>query len=152
MLKTKKLFAPDDGVTPRGQSETEVTRRVLLVEPDEAFAGVLDRWLQGQKYHVTQARNAGEAALCASHAEFDYVLCEMDLPDQPGEQVYAALQRTHPHLCGSFIFTCGPRGAARMEAFLAKTRALVLWKPFEVQTTQEAFAVADRRQRASSVL
>ncbi len=151
MRKTKRLFAPDDGAIPASTTETEATRRVLLVEPDVVFSGALTGWLQARKYHVTQARDANDGLMCANWADFDYILCEMELPDQPGDQFYTTLQRAKPQMCNCLVFMCGPRGASRMEAFLARTRALILWKPFELQTTLDAFGIIDRKQRAAVV-
>lgn len=101
--------------------------RVLIVEDDAANREVMQLVLESGGHRVRTARNGAEALSRAAEEAPDVVLLDMQLPDQPGADVLAALKaRIAP--APRIIITSGSSiGYAEAERFGADA---VLRKPF----------------------
>jgi CheY-like chemotaxis protein len=107
--------------------------RILLLEDDPDFCGVLRELLDPIRYEVTQVDNGVEGLKKIASADFDIVLCDMMMPTLPGDMFYLAVERTKPYLCKRFIFMTGHRGDPKWDAFVRKVGGLMLWKPIQVR-------------------
>ena len=66
--------------------------RVLIVEDDPANLEVMQLVLESAGHRVRTAVNGADALTSAAEEPPDAVLLDMQLPDQPGEDVSAALR------------------------------------------------------------
>jgi DNA-binding NarL/FixJ family response regulator len=64
--------------------------------------------------------------------DFSIILCDMVMPNFPGDMFYAAVERVRPKLCKRFIFMTGHQGDRKIEEFIRRIRGLMLWKPFQM--------------------
>ncbi|MBI5774436.1 MAG: response regulator [Verrucomicrobia bacterium] len=130
---------PDDEIPPD-------QKKLLLLEDDGELTQVLKDYLVSSGYQVTAVKNGVEGLKHVMAADFDAILCDMMMPNLPGDMFYLAVERTKPHLCKRFIFMTGHRGDAKIDEFIRRVRGMMLWKPFEMHTLMDALqAVAKRR-------
>ena len=111
---------------------------------------ILREFLTPQNYHIVSVSNgaAGIREILAS--DFDVILCDMMMPNLPGDMFYLAVQRSRPHLIRRFIFMTGHHGNPRIDDFIRNVGGLMLWKPFQLYQLMEAIQVVERKQSRSS--
>jgi len=132
IAKTYEL--PDaDGITK--------TKSILMLEDDVALAFMLKQALQIQNYSVTVVPSGTEGLKQILTNEFSIILCDMVMPNFPGDMFYRAVERARPYLCKRFIFMTGHQGDRKIEQFIRSIRGLMLWKPFEMHVLFEAIQV-----------
>jgi len=142
-LETKTYEMPDDLVPG-------VERRVLLLEDDEALAQTLKELLRANRYVVDRVINGAEGLRMILAGDYDVIVCDMVMPNFPGDMFYMAVQRTKPHLCRRFVFTTGHRADPKIDGFLRSIKALALWKPFQPHELLEAMAGVIRKTGTES--
>lgn len=122
---------PDDEIPPD-------QKKLLLLEDDGELTQVLVDYLTSNGFQVTAVKNGVEGLKHVMAADFDAILCDMMMPNLPGDMFYTAVERTKPHLCKRFIFMTGHRGDAKIDEFIRRVRGMMLWKPFEMHTLTDA--------------
>jgi CheY-like chemotaxis protein len=120
-------------------------KRVLLLEDDADLAGHLKELLESARYLVTVVSNGAEGLQQLLAQDFDVIVCDMIMPNFPGDMFYLAVQRSRPHLCSRFVFTSGHRADPKVDLFIRSVRGLVLWKPFQPHELLEALQTALRK-------
>jgi len=80
------------GCVPEPQPTPSDSLRVLIVEDDPANREVMQLVLENAGYRVRTAGNGAEALTSAAEETPDAVLLDMQLPDQRGDDVSAALR------------------------------------------------------------
>ena len=65
-------------------------------------------------------------------ADFDVIICDLEMPQMPGDKFYLAVQKAKPHLCERFLFVTGHSKNPKYEDFLKKTGRIVLVKPVPI--------------------
>lgn len=90
--------------------------RILLIDDDEHFVRVLDRFLREHGFEVTSA-NSGEGGIhaAAAHAP-DLVLCDLDMPGLDGYAVLARLQADARLAAISVVFLTGQSAPEQIRA------------------------------------
>jgi len=122
---------------------------VLLLEDETALAASLKELLESSGYVVTVVSNGAEGLQQLLAGDFDAIVCDMVMPNFPGDMFYLAVQRSRPHLCSRFVFTSGHRADPKIDLFIRSVRGLVLWKPFEPHELLEALKTAINKGNAS---
>lgn len=131
---------PDDPLSSKCKS-------VLILEDGNVFAATLKETLEEQDYRVTVVPNGAEGVQKILAADFDAIVCDMVMPNFPGDMFYLAVQRSRPHLCQRFIFMTGHQDNPKIAQFIEQTRALVLWKPFEIRRLFDALETVTGRSK-----
>jgi DNA-binding NtrC family response regulator len=131
---------PDDPLSSKCKS-------VLILEDGNVFAATLKKTLEEQDYRVTVVPNGAEGVQKILAADFDAIVCDMVMPNFPGDMFYLAVQRSRPHLCQRFIFMTGHQDNPKIAQFIEQTRALVLWKPFEMRRLFDALETVTGRSK-----
>lgn len=122
-------------------------KTVLILEDDGAFAGSLKDMLEQQDYRITIVPSGAEGVQQILTANFDAIVCDMVMPNFPGDMFYMAVQRVRPQLCKRFIFMTGHQSDPKIAGFIEKSGCLVLWKPFELRGLFDALeSVTGRSQ------
>src|SRR5258706_10605014 len=104
-------------------------RHLLLVEDDQAFAEILKEFLETSNFIVTLAKNGVEGLKQVMGADFEVIVCDMLMPQMPGNMFYMAVERTKPALAKRFVFITGHESDPKISAFLKQVRGLSLFKP-----------------------
>ena len=131
---------PDDPLSSKCKS-------VLILEDGNVFAATLKKTLEEQDYRVTVVPNGAEGVQKILAADFDAIVCDMVMPNFPGDMFYLAVQRSRPHLCQRFIVMTGHQDNPKIAQFIEQTRALVLWKPFEMRRLFDALETVTGRSK-----
>ena len=131
---------PDDPLSSKCKS-------VLILEDGNVFAATLKETLEEQDYRVTVVPNGAEGVQKILAADFDAIVCDMVMPNFPGDMFYLAVQRSRPHLCQRFIFMTGHHDNPKIAQFIEQTRAMVLWKPFEMRRLFDALETVTGRSK-----
>jgi CheY-like chemotaxis protein len=107
-------------------------KSVLLLEDEGAFTDILKTYLELNGYVVTCAGNGVDGLKLVMASDFDCIICDMMMPNLPGDMFYIAVERTKPHLCKRFVFMTGYKGEKKIEDFIRKIQGVLMWKPFEM--------------------
>ena len=141
--KEEKTYEIADDVDPQER------KRVLLLEDETELAAHLKELLESTGYVVTVVSNGAEGLQQLLAGDFDAIVCDMVMPNFPGDMFYLAVQRSRPHLCSRFVFTSGHRADPKIDLFIRSVRGLVLWKPFEAHELLEALKTVINKGKAS---
>jgi PAS domain S-box-containing protein len=103
--------------------------RVLVVDDEEligrAIAGILRK-----RFDVTTATHADQArALLAE--PFDLILCDINMPELSGVDLYQQVTAERPELADRFVFITGGARTERDRAFVEAEADRVIGKPFD---------------------
>ena len=112
-------------------------KRVLVVEDDPDQTMLLRDYLEGYFYRVTTASNGVDALKAILERDFDVILCDVVMPQMPGDKFYYAVQRVKPHLCDRFVFITAHGETPRVQDFLNQVSDMVLMKPFHLDDLLE---------------
>ena len=127
------------------EDEIPKTKRILILEDDAVLAVTLKEALEDQRYVVTVVTNGAEGLKKILAGDFTVILCDMVMPNFPGDIFYLAVERARPHLCNRFIFMTGHQGDRKIEQFIRRIRGLMLWKPFEMHVLFDAIQVVNSK-------
>lgn len=120
----------------------DMAKTVLLVEDDAAFAEILKESLESYSYSVTVANDGVQGMKRVMEKDFDIILCDLLMPNLPGDMFYIGVERVKPQLAKRFIFITGHQNNPKISDFVKKVRALTLFKPFEMHLLLETISVA----------
>lgn len=120
-------------------------KQVLLLEDDTELAGILKELLEDNAYRVIRAKDGVEGLKHVMASDFDVILCDLMMPNLPGDMFFLAVQRARPHLCKRFLFMTGHRADPKYDNFARSVGAMILWKPFQMQDLLDAMQAVLKR-------
>lgn len=130
----------DEPLTMDEEETPVATKRILLLEDDEPFKGLLKEYLEGNGYEVAAVSNGVEGVKVLLGSDFDIIICDMMMPNLPGDMFYRAVERMRPHLCSRFVFITGLRGNCKVNDFIQKVNGTMLSKPFHLDDLLEVIS------------
>jgi CheY-like chemotaxis protein len=143
-------LAPPLSRAPRhSETRPKVPYHVLLVDDEPALLRAFRRVLES-KYRVTIA-TSGQNALDAlsTEAEFDAVICDINMPGIDGAEFYRSLVQEHPQLAPRVVFCSGGIFDETTLEFVESTHNPVLNKPIAPSTLLDAVSsFLDERRSA----
>lgn len=105
----------------------------LLVIDDEPYIREALRLLLSEEHSVELAESGRDALRMLSMPNsFDVVLCDLQMPDLSGMEIYEEVQRSSPGTQKRFVFMTGGAFTDRARAFLKTVPNPRIDKPFEV--------------------
>lgn len=104
--------------------------KVLTLEDDQEFAGVLKAHLEHHGHTVMSVPNGSEGLKLVLAEDFDVIICDLMMPQVAGNMFYVAVEKSKPHLRNRFIFVTGFGSDPKVEKFLKESGQKHLWKPF----------------------
>jgi DNA-binding response OmpR family regulator len=104
-------------------------KNILLVDDDVDLAHALKDLLEARNYLVTTVSNGAEALREVMEMDFDVIVCDMMMPEMPGDMFYLAVQKTRPAMARRFLFITGHGDNPTVDAFLKRNEGLVVYKP-----------------------
>jgi CheY-like chemotaxis protein len=131
------------GEESRVRNRGEHTRRSrILVIDDEPLLGRTLSFMLEERHDVVVLGHGRDAlALLEADADFDLVLCDLDMPEVTGQAVYEAVASTHPKLAARFVLMTGGACARWAEEFLAGYPGAQLDKPFSTADVEQLLDV-----------
>jgi CheY-like chemotaxis protein len=127
------------------------TGRILRVEDDLSLGEIIGDFLTAQGYTVVRAQSGVQGIREVLAGTFTAIVCDMMMPELPGDMFYRAVERACPQFCKRFIFITGHQGDGKVDAFLASVTGLTLRKPFRMEALLDAISVAEVRGTFRSV-
>lgn len=150
LMRRRESPQPDKTYALPDTGEILKTKNILILEDDVALALILKEALESQRYAVTVVPSGTEGLKQIMAGDFSVILCDMVMPNFPGDMFYLAVERIRPHLCSRFIFMTGHQGDRKIEQFIRRIRGLMLWKPFEVHVLFDAIKVVNSKKPNAS--
>jgi len=120
-------------------------KSVLLVDDDPELAQILKLLLESRNFIVTTAGNGVEGLREIMDVDFEVILCDMMMPEMPGDMFYRAVQRAKPYLCERFVFITGHGSDPKVIKFIEEVDGLVLFKPAPIDEIMGMISLALRR-------
>ena len=143
-----RFIAPLEQKTYEVSGEpVEMSKTILLVEDDAAFAEILKEYLESCDFSVTIACDGVQGMKRVMEKDFDIIICDLLMPNLPGDMFYIGVERVKPKLAKRFIFITGHQNNPKISEFVKKVRALTLFKPFEMHVLIETINAALKTQK-----
>ncbi len=105
-------------------------KSLLMLEDDLKLAEMLRAFLESHSFEVTRVADGVEGLRQVMTTDFDIILCDLEMPNVPGDMFYLAVERIQKHLCKRFVFMTGHKTDPKWNGFLAKVDSPVIGKPF----------------------
>lgn len=123
----------------RVRGETVATRRArILVIDDEPLLGRTLSFMLEERHDVVVIAGGRDALRRLEHdADFDLVLCDLDMPEVTGQVVYETVSQSHPDLASRFVLMTGGACSTWSEDFLATYPGVQLDKPFTTDDVEQ---------------
>ncbi len=118
---------------PHSEMESLDIRNILLLDNDVELSNMLKELLEEKNFVVTVVENGVDGLREIMDMDFDVIICDLMMPQMPGDMFYYAVERTKSHLCDRFIFMTGYSGNPRVEKFLESAKGHSLRKPLMIQ-------------------
>ncbi|HVK58542.1 MAG TPA: response regulator [Candidatus Kapabacteria bacterium] len=131
-------------------AEGLLSKSILLVEDDSQFSLIVREYLESFGYSVTIACDGVQGMKRVMEKDFDIIICDLLMPNLPGDMFYIGVERVKPHLAKRFIFITGHQNNPKIGEFVKKVRALTLFKPFEMHILIETIGVALKNSQKDS--
>ena len=119
---------------------TENTARILIIEDDPFFLGLLGMHLVQAGYEVQMAEDAVEGGKALLHPDFDLVICDINMPFLSGLELGSLLRASAQTASIPVIFATSRMDAETSIAAEKLGAAGYLTKPFRSQQLLEMVA------------
>jgi signal transduction histidine kinase len=121
-------------VPPPSDRRPGYQRRRILAVDDEALLLKAYRRMLGETHDVITCLGAEEALrLLETDDDFAVILCDLQMPDMSGMDLYAVVRARMPAVAERFIFVTGGAFSADAKRFLEETSPAVVNKPFRIE-------------------
>jgi len=147
-LPADESSAPERTSTPAPVPARGYPRRRLLAVDDEALLLKAYRRMLGEAHELTTALGGTEALrILERDVAFDVVLCDLQMPEISGMELYAAVRERFPSLADRFVFVTGGAFSSDARKFLEDSVAVVIQKPFRLE---DMLSLIDRTARGAT--
>ena len=133
------MTEPPNVTAPPGK--TGPPKHILMLEDETALTEELGPFFACNGFNLVSVTNGVDGLKQIMARDFSVIICDMMMPNLPGDMFYRAVERTKPHLCKRFIFITGFKGNRDIGDFIRKINCIMLWKPFQVQELMDAIQV-----------
>lgn len=128
---TVEVLLPVREATSVSKTAPGPRRRILVIDEDRTVLQAVSR-LIGRRHEVVTAQGGRQALeLLGDDDAFDLILCDLNMPDLSGPDVFDELARSRPELLPRFAVLTGGALDERQEALVDRLGSRVLDKPFE---------------------
>lgn len=118
--------------------------RILIIDDEESILLVLKNALEREGYQIDTADNGDDGLDRLSEADYDLILCDMQMPGVDGADFFHLLKSRYPSTNYRILFMTGDITAPRSQQFLEDTQADLIRKPFDLSVLyQKVRAVLD---------
>jgi PAS domain S-box-containing protein len=128
------------GVAAPAAAVSSPRRRVLVVD-DEALICRTIQQVLSKSHDVAVATSGSDALALVASSRFDFILCDVMMPDMNGHELYRRVAAQHPGLERRFVFMTGAL-APGVAQVLEDLPNPWLAKPFEIKRVLELIAAS----------
>ncbi|HZJ17796.1 MAG TPA: response regulator [Chthoniobacteraceae bacterium] len=122
---------------------------VVSAESSSALSAAGFPLADTRKFVVTTAGNGTDGLREMKDADFDVIICDLEMPKMAGDTFYLAVKKSKPHLCDRFLFVTGHSTNPKYEEFLKKTGRIVLIKPVPIDELVSTIAFVIKQTSAA---
>lgn len=112
-------------------TESEVTAHILVIDNDVYLLELLTRTLQSAGYNVDTTSQAQTALTKLDESNYDLIVCEVNMPEMKGLELFEQAQKQIPNLAKQLIFISGNSLNSITYQFLDESGIPYLAKPFK---------------------
>jgi PAS domain S-box-containing protein len=121
-------------VEPAGKKPQKVPKaRILVVDDEPSTLEFLSRLLGAEGHEVETVSNAAEAFEMVKAKRYGLILLDIKMPGASGIELYGRMQKIAQSFAERVIFITGDIMGTDTEAFLSKTKAPYVTKPFDIK-------------------
>jgi CheY-like chemotaxis protein len=108
-------------------------RRILAIDDEALLLKAYQRMLSN--HHDVEIKLGGREALrlFGQDRAFDVVLCDLQMPEMSGIELFATVQQQWPELASKFIFITGGAFSPEARRFLENPSVICINKPFQIR-------------------
>jgi DNA-binding response OmpR family regulator len=128
----------------------ETAASILMLEDSAEQTVSLKEFLEANNYKVTTAANGVEGLKHVLASDYDVIICDMMMPNLPGDMFYLAVEKTKPHLCRRFIFISGYKNDPKIDGFIRKVKGLMLNKPLHIRYLLDSIKLVLKKNQAGA--
>ena len=92
----------------------------------------------GCKIEVAPDAKTALRILEEEKGEFDFIICDMRMPEMGGDDFYRVIEKGSPSLKEKIIFCTGDLSSGREDGFIESTKNPYIRKPFDMKELKEA--------------
>ncbi len=111
-------------------------RQILIIDDDEIVGRALARTLRAD-HDLTILTKAKDAEELLARVDFDFILCDLMMPNMSGMELHASIMRTRPDLARRFVFLTGGAFTAAAREFLDGVKNERFDKPVNIGALRE---------------
>jgi len=120
-------------VEPADEESRKVPKaKILVVDDEPSTLEFLSRILTNEGHELETVSNAAEALEMIKNKRYSLILLDIKMPGASGIELYRRVQRIALSLAKRVMFITGDIMGAHTEAFLSRTKAPYITKPFDV--------------------
>ena len=127
--------------------DSQARERILIVEDEPSVLDLIVQVMEMEGYEVVSARNGHDALALIRETAFDFIICDVKMPDLSGEAFYEEVERGYPRLRRRIAFVTGDTFSSESIEFLDRTGAPYLLKPFNLTDLKKMVAESLERIR-----
>ena len=136
-MQNKSFNPPPEKVHELG-GENDDFKSILLLDDESDLTDILKGYLEQNGFRVVCVKNGVDGLKKVMVQDFDVIVCDMMMPQLPGDKFYIAVDRVKPHLSKRFVFMTGHKGEKKIDDFIRSVKGVMLWKPFQTHEMLDA--------------
>ncbi|MGE0367749.1 MAG: response regulator, partial [Candidatus Dadabacteria bacterium] len=117
-------------------ADSENGRMVMIVEDEELVTALVTGILESDGYGVEVAINGEEALSKVKGAVYDFIVCDIKMPQMNGKEFYRRLKAMDTGLERRILFITGDPSTETLD-FIEETGNRFLSKPFKIEEFRE---------------
>ncbi len=121
--------------------------KTLIIDDEVLVARALKRMLQSDKVQI--ASSGTEALGLLERDEFEYVFCDLMMPEMSGPEFYSKALRIRPELEDRIVFITGGAFTESSTSFVNEHQGRMLYKPFTRQALADMLEQVRERSDAA---
>ncbi len=112
--------------------------RILVVDDEPTVLSLVSRVLTGEGHEVETIDNADDALEMIESKRYSLILLDIKMPGMSGIELHKRIHKIAPSLARRIVFITGDVIGARTTAFLSRTKAHHIMKPFDAEQLKRA--------------
>jgi len=120
------------------EAEEAAKARILVVDDEPTVLSLVSRVLTGEGHEVETIDNADDALEMIESKRYHLILLDIKMPGMSGIELYKRIHKIAPSLARRIVFITGDVIGARTTAFLSRTKAHHIMKPFDAEQLKRA--------------
>lgn len=110
--------------------------KVLVIDDEEPIRTMMEDILDLFDVRMVGAETGEEALEILEKEDFDFIICDLNLPDMDGKEFFRLSVERKPEVGGKFAFSTGFAQDPDLQRFCENHKIQFLSKPFRVEDIQ----------------